>query len=254
MPIDAAKRPFLDIDFADLSFAQVLEEVERRAHAPRFSYIVTPNVDHVIKLRAADGNPVLAEFKQAYDSAILRTCDSRILKRLARLFGYHLPLVAGSDLTAALFAGRFRQGDKVAIIGGADTILPRLSRLCPGINFVQHLPPMGVLRNATAQSDIIRFVQECDANYVFFAIGCPQSEILALRCANAGSTQGVALCVGASIDFVLGDLKRAPVWMQKAGLEWLFRLLSEPGRLWRRYLVEGPRIFLIALKWWREAR
>jgi exopolysaccharide biosynthesis WecB/TagA/CpsF family protein len=61
----------------------------------------------------------------------------------------------------------------------------------------------------------------------------------------------VALCIGASIEFLSGARRRAPRWMQRAGLEWAFRLLSEPRRLWRRYIVEGPRIFVIWYRWRR---
>jgi len=77
----------------------------------------------------------------------------------------------------------------------------------------------------------------------------PQQEILALRVAQAGGAVGVGLCIGASLDFLTGRKARAPLWMQKASLEWLHRLLSEPGRLWRRYLIEGPRIFRLTMRW-----
>jgi N-acetylglucosaminyldiphosphoundecaprenol N-acetyl-beta-D-mannosaminyltransferase len=81
----------------------------------------------------------------------------------------------------------------------------------------------------------------------------PQQEILANHIANHPSARGVGLCVGASIDFLTGKQRRAPVWVQKAGFEWLHRLLSDPRRLARRYLIECPRIFyLICLKWRRS--
>jgi N-acetylglucosaminyldiphosphoundecaprenol N-acetyl-beta-D-mannosaminyltransferase len=64
-----------------------------------------------------------------------------------------------------------------------------------------------------------------------------------------GASRGVGLCIGASVDFVLGDRPRAPRWVQRLNLEWAFRLASEPARLWRRYLVEGPRIFLLFWRW-----
>ena len=77
----------------------------------------------------------------------------------------------------------------------------------------------------------------------------PQQEILGLRVAEAGGAGGTGLCIGASLDFLTGRKARAPLWMRKASLEWLHRLLSEPQRLWRRYLIEGPRIFLLTLRW-----
>ena len=68
---------------------------------------------------------------------------------------------------------------------------------------------------------------------------------------QAGGAVGVGLCIGASLDFLTGRKARAPLWMRKASLEWLHRLLSEPRRLWRRYLVEGPRIFVLTMRWRR---
>ena len=82
----------------------------------------------------------------------------------------------------------------------------------------------------------------------FFAIGAPQSELVCALAVERGKARGVGLCIGASLEFLTGAKSRAPLWMQRAGLDWLFRLASEPARLWRRYLVEGPQIFLI---WWR---
>ena len=83
---------------------------------------------------------------------------------------------------------------------------------------------------------------------IFSAIGAPQSELICALIRQRGEATGVGLCIGASLEFLTGAKRRAPRWMQKAGLEWLFRLANEPGRLWRRYLLEGPAIFWI---WWR---
>ncbi|HEU4820333.1 MAG TPA: WecB/TagA/CpsF family glycosyltransferase, partial [Qipengyuania sp.] len=95
------------------------------------------------------------------------------------------------------------------------------------------------------------FVERTQAQLVLFAIGAPQSEIVAHAIARRGRAGGVGLCIGASVEFLSGAKRRAPSWMQRAGLEWLFRLVSEPGRLWRRYLLRGPRIFRL---WWAARR
>jgi exopolysaccharide biosynthesis WecB/TagA/CpsF family protein len=245
---------FLDLEFSGLSFGQVLDAVAERAAEPRFSYIVTPNVDHVVKLRAAEEMPSLQAFRGAYDAAALRLCDSRILAALAKPFGIALPVVPGSDLTAAIFHSLLVAGNRVAIVGGTDDTIPRLKRLYPRIEFVQHVPPMGMLSKPDAMRAAEEFVSQCRASYVLFATGAPQSEILAHHCLERGDAQGVGLCIGASIDFLLGDQRRAPRWMQRVGLEWAHRLATNPRRLWRRYLVEGPRIFLIAARWWWKRR
>ncbi len=252
MPIEQAKPrslAFLDLEFSGLSFEQVLEFVDERAGQLHFSYIVTPNVDHLVKLRAKVGQPALQAFRDAYDAAALRLCDSRILAGLAKPFGLSLPVVPGSDLTAAIFRKLLVAGQRVAIVGGGDDTAPRLESLFPGIDVVQHIPPMGMLSNPAAMKAAEEFVGQCHAAFVLFATGAPQSEILAHRCLARGDAQGVGLCIGASIDFLLGDQRRAPLWMQRAGLEWAHRLATNPRRLWRRYLVEGPRIFLVTARW-----
>jgi exopolysaccharide biosynthesis WecB/TagA/CpsF family protein len=77
------------------------------------------------------------------------------------------------------------------------------------------------------------------------AVGCPQQEILAKALQSRGRARGLALCIGASINFLTGGERRAPKWIQHAGFEWLYRLLNDPTRLAKRYLVRGPRIFLL---------
>lgn len=254
MPIEQSRAPqslgFLDLEFSGLSFEQVLETVAERADRPGFSYIVTPNVDHVVKLRAKTEHPSLQAFSDAYDAAALRLCDSRILAALAKPFGIILPVVPGSDLTAAIFRKLLVAGHRVAIVGGSADTTSRLGNLFPDIEFVQHIPPMGMLSNSAAMKAAEEFVNQCDAGFVLFATGAPQSEILAHRCFIGGDAKGIGLCIGASIEFLLGDQRRAPQWMQRAGLEWVHRLATNPRRLWRRYLVEGPRIFLITAGWW----
>jgi len=113
------------------------------------------------------------------------------------------------------------------------------------------MPPMGLLTNAAAMAAAVRFVVESAADVTLFAIGAPQSEKLAALCKAEPGSRGIGLCIGASINFVLGRVPRAPRWIQRMGMEWAFRLASEPKRLWRRYLVEGPRVFAI---YWRRRR
>ncbi|QTD56247.1 WecB/TagA/CpsF family glycosyltransferase [Parasphingorhabdus cellanae] len=239
---------FLGIDIAPLSLPQALDAVGNMAKNEKFSYVVTPNVDHFVNLYPNISETRSAAFQAAYEAASLTLCDSRIVRALARFAGIDLTVVPGSDLTASLFQDRLGQGDRVAIIGGDNRLLNDLSRLFPAPKYSQHIPPMGILNNPRAMADIVDFVENTKAHYVLFAIGAPQSEITAHQCRQSGRCSGVGLCIGASLEFITSVKKRAPVWMQKAGLEWSFRLFSEPSRLWRRYLVEGPRIFKIFLE------
>lgn len=236
--------PFLGLRFDLLDEAATIAAVRARAEADRFTYVVTPNVDHMVRLhRQTDNRRLWA----AYQQAGLRLCDSRILRSLARVSGVDLDLVTGSDLTARLLAepGEVRGA---AVIGGDETLLRDLRAHYPKLTWHWHAPPYGVLHDPAAQHAIAEFVEGCPAGLFFFAIGAPQSELVCAMVAERGIARGVGLCIGASLEFLTGAKARAPRWMQRAGLEWLFRLSSEPARLWRRYLIEGPQIFLI---WWR---
>ena len=112
---------------------------------------------------------------------------------------------------------------------------------------LRHLnPPMGFIKDAAAVEECLRFVEsESPFRFCLLAVGCPQQEMLARALQTRGRARGLALCVGASINFLTGVERRAPAWMQNVGLEWLYRLLNDPGRLAGRYLVRGPRIFLL---------
>jgi N-acetylglucosaminyldiphosphoundecaprenol N-acetyl-beta-D-mannosaminyltransferase len=249
MLIEAGQSRFLDIVFDTMTINDAAARVRELSQAPTFSYIVTPNVDHILTLQPASPNAVSKAFQTAYAHADLCLCDSKILQKLAQWKDVALNVVAGSDLTAHLFQQGHFDNRKVAIIGGDSDFLPELEQLFPKVSFIQHHPPMGLLHNPGAQEEIVKFVREARADFTLFAFGSPQSEILAHQCKQDGHCTGVGLCIGASIEFLLGRKKRAPKWLQTLRLEWAFRLLSEPGRLWKRYLVTGPRIFLLFFRW-----
>ena len=251
MPSDGsgATNEFLGIDFAGVSLGEAIGIVSQMAQSEAFQYVVTPNVDHVVMLFPTRDNDRAVQFRAAYRAAALRVCDSRILRALAKLKGVDITTVPGSDLSASLFRDTFRAGHKVAIVGGdADTILSLQLRYA-GPDYVQHIPPMNILANRPETDAVVKFVGDERADFTLFAIGAPRSEIIAHRCLEEKRARGVGICIGASIEFLLGHKTRAPEWMQRSGLEWAFRLLSEPRRLWRRYLVDGPRIFIMVAKW-----
>lgn len=242
-PID-----FLGLDFDPLNMDAMLAILrERRPNSP-FAFVVTPNVDHIVRL-SRDDTPAIV--REAYRAAGWCLCDSRILALLARLHGLSLPVVPGSDLTAHLIRGIIAPGDRLCLIGGKEGDAAVLRGLRPDIDIIQHIPPMGLATDPGARAAAARFAAETQARFTLLAIGSPQQELVAAAIAAMPEARGTALCIGASIDFLTGRERRAPLWMQRASLEWLHRLLRNPARLWRRYLVEGPRIFLLAARWRR---
>jgi exopolysaccharide biosynthesis WecB/TagA/CpsF family protein len=206
-----------------------------------YAYVVTPNVDHLIRF-CED-----ATFRDLYGTADFVLLDSRFLALFARFFmGLRLPTSPGSDVTAQLFDHVIAADDKIVVVGGTETQAQVLAERY-GLRALRHLnPPMGFINDPAAVESCLRFIEaESPFRFCFLAVGAPQQELLAKALQTRGRARGLALCVGASINFITGSERRAPQWMRSAGFEWLYRLLQDPGRLARRYLVRGPRIFFL---------
>lgn len=215
----------------------------RPAAAP-FAYVVTPNSQHLVQLERGD-----AAFRAAYDGAWLRLCDSRIVRLVARLlFARDLPLCAGSDLTAALFAQHIGPEDSLCVIGG-DAELERRLREKYGLrHLARHTPPMGFMADPAAVQACIDFIESHPSRLVFLAVGSPRSELLAHLVLQRGRATGTGLCIGSSLHFITGLVPRAPLWMRKLALEWLFRLLRAPRSHARRVFVDSLPFLYIAVK------
>lgn len=237
----------LGVEFAGLDHDQVLDRLAARPAASPFAYVVTPNADHLIRLSRKP------ELGPLYDGAALRLLDSRVVARLARAMGMPAPpVVTGSDLTASLFDRKvIAPNDPVAVLGGSAEVAAAL-RVRYGLeSLAHHNPPMGFDRDRTALETAIRFLEDNPARFSFLAVGSPRQEIVAEALVRRGKAIGIGLCIGASLLFLTGDERRAPRPVQRAGLEWAWRLAHDPRRLARRYLVDSPQIVRLL---WREAR
>jgi N-acetylglucosaminyldiphosphoundecaprenol N-acetyl-beta-D-mannosaminyltransferase len=206
----------------------------------RFKYVVTPNVHHMVRLLEDPDT-----MQPLYERAWRVFCDSRVLSRLAWFSGRRLTVITGSDLTTHLIARAGEQRLTIALIGPTAADCATLGSRYRGVNVVFHTPPMGFIKSEHEVQKCVDFAVKTQAPLIFLAVGMPQQEILARHIADHPQARGVGLCIGASIDFLTGKQRRAPVWVQKAGLEWLHRLLSDPRRLATRYLIECPRIFYL---------
>lgn len=240
---------FLGAEFHPLDPLQTLSRAKWMTSEMPFRYIVTPNVDHIVRLTKEPD-----VFKPLYASAWLSVCDSRILEVLANKSDIPLKAVPGSDLTQQLFDNVITKDDDITVIGADAEIISIMKEKYDIGTIYHHEPPMGLRRKPEAVKACAEFIRDNPARYVFICVGSPQQEMVAKAAVELDGTVGLGLCVGASLDFLAGRTKRAPKWMQRARLEWLFRLASEPGRLWRRYLVDGPKIFSIWKNWKRQQK
>jgi exopolysaccharide biosynthesis WecB/TagA/CpsF family protein len=223
------RRSFLGVPFDDIDQDGVIAMLHGAAAGGRFRYVVTPNVDHVVRISQ---NKALLPL---YEDAWLCVCDSSPILMLARMLGLELPLVTGSDLTVRMFGSVIRQGDRVTLVASNHELVAEMEKAYPEIAFDAVVPPYGLSSKPDALRECIDFVASREARFVFLAIGSPQSEKIAHGLMNDPRSTGVGLCIGASLEFLLHKKQRAPRWMRRIGIEWVHRLVSEPKRLWRRY-------------------
>lgn len=206
-----------------------------------YAYAVTPNVDHLIRFCENES------FRELYRTAKFTLLDSRFLALLLRLTtAARLPTCPGSDVTARLFSDVISAHDKIVLIGSTPAQAELLRRRHGLQDLVHFNPPMGFIGDPAAVEATLRFIEaQSPFRFCLLAVGCPQQEMLAKALKTRGRAKGLALCIGASINFITGGERRAPRWMGVLGLEWMFRLLQSPMRLSGRYLLRGPRIFLL---------
>ena len=204
-----------------------------------FKYVVTPNVHGMVRFLE---DPATV---QLFERAWRVFCDSRVLSRLAWFSGVRLPVITGSDLTAHLIARAGEQRLTIALVGPTVEACAVLKSKYPGLDVVFHTPPMGFTTSEREVQKCVDFVVRTQAPLIFLAVAMSQQGIVARCIADHSQATGIGLCVGASIDFLTGRQRRAPLWVQKASLEWLYRLLSDPRRLASRYLIECPKIFYL---------
>lgn len=226
---------FMTLDFAGGDRSAMLDRVVGMARGP-YGYVVTPNVDHVIKLM--DGRVA----RDVYEGADLKICDSRILAHLARLRGVVLPVYPGSDMTADLLASPAAEGLVIAVFGPDRAAFDDLAALYPRQTLLWIEAPM-LTPGTPGWTAAVKAAAKAEWDVLLACVSFPKQELFAHALRAAGRKKGVALCVGASVDFLTGRQQRAPRIFQQLSLEWLHRLLSQPRRMFRRYVIEGPAIF-----------
>ncbi len=235
-----------DLDLPQ-AVAAIGDAVAARAHA----YVVTPNVDHVVRLRR---DPL---FRLTYEHAALCLVDSVPLVIAARLVGRPLVgRVAGSDLLPALCRLAVEQGYSVALFGGRGGVALRAAAVLkanhPALRIATvYTPPDDFQIEGPDAEAAVAALNLAKPDILFVGLGSPKQELWVHWHWDRLAVT-VAVCCGAALDYAAGAKPRAPAWMQRAGLEWLWRLAHEPRRLWRRYLVDDLAFLGIVLKeWWR---
>ncbi|MCZ8015036.1 MAG: WecB/TagA/CpsF family glycosyltransferase [Limnobacter sp.] len=250
------RKTLFDIEFSAVTQAQavktILDWVAEEVPSPKM--VVTPNVNLTMLQKR---NPA---FRRILNSSSLCLVDGKPIYWASRWFNVGLPeVVTGSDLVPAIFATHqaTRSDEKlnVYLLGAAEGVARRAADRIMDRHPSVHVcgvysPPFGFEKNPDECRKICQNIRDSKAGLLIIGLGAPKQELWADKHLEHTGVN-VAICAGATIDFMAGEKARAPVWMRKTGLEWLFRLLSEPKRLTKRYVQDGlalPGLF------WSEYR
>lgn len=196
--------------------------------------LATLNLDHLVKLRR---DPA---FARAYAAQDLVCADGNPIVWLSRLAGQPVALVPGADLIAPMVTAASRAGVPLVLIGGTPDSLAAagqaLQSQAPGLRIaLQVSPPMGFDPAGAAADEILGQVARAGPCLCLIALGAPKQEILAARGREIAPQAGF-LSIGAGLDFLAGAQRRAPAWVRMIAMEWLWRMLTNPRRLFVRYL------------------
>ena len=237
----------LGVPINSVTMEGAIEQMERLIREGKPSYVVTPNVDVLVQLQTD------REFKRIYDGAALVVPDGMPLLWAARLLGAKFKeKVSGSDLFVEFCARAAKKGYRLFFLGAMPGVAAKaaevLTRRFPGLQVVgTYSPSFGFEKNNEECELIVQKIKDAKPDVLFVGLGSPKQEKWTDRFKDRHRVP-VSVMVGISFDYVAGTVKRAPRWMQNAGLEWSWRLAMEPKRLWKRYLVQDPRFFWLVLE------
>jgi len=237
--------PILGVNIHTTSYVDAVQKIINWAKAGESRMVCAANVHMIIE---AHDNP---GFKTILNRADLVTPDGMPLVWMLRWLGLHnQERVYGPDLMLHVLAAARDAGIPVGFYGGKPEVLEalvgKMQDQFPGLQIVYaYNPPFGAFQLSQADQ-IMTNIRLADPRILFVALGCPKQERWMAE--HRGEVPAVMLGVGAAFDIHAGAIKQAPGWMQKIGLEWLFRLIKEPKRLWKRYLINNPRFIVLACK------
>ena len=236
-----------DVPVDRVTFAGALDAIGKMVARKSGGTVFTPNVDHVVM--AAENEP----FRRAYEHVDLALADGMPVVWASHLLGVPVPeKVSGSDLVPRLLDRAEASGWSIFLLGGAEGVASkaaaRLRETHPRLQIAGVASPrIDMSEPDTARARVLEEVRDAHPDIVLVGFGAPKQELFIDEAARS-LRPAVLLGIGATLDFLAGTARRSPAWISAAGFEWAYRLLREPKRLWRRYLVRDPRFLAILLR------
>ncbi|MFM1843607.1 MAG: hypothetical protein RLZZ490_2350 [Cyanobacteriota bacterium] len=211
--------------------------------------VVTPNVDHLIKLRKDK------EFQQVYANADYRICDSKVVQIASYFLGQPIQeKISGSDFFPAFYQTYARNPEIRIFLLGAQPGVAKIAqqkindKVGRQIIVDAYSPHFGFEKDEVECQKIVDLIKQSGATVLAVGLGAPKQEKWLACYRDKLPLIKIFMAIGGTIDFEAGHIRRSPKWMSEMGLEWLFRLSLEPKRLWRRYLIESLPFFWLVLK------
>lgn len=233
----------LNISIDNISRVEFLEKLTQFG-----GFVVTPNVDYLVKLRRD------SDFWKVYKISNYRLCDSKILQYAFKFLGTPVKeKISGSDLFPAFYTYNKNNEDiKIYLLGAQEGVAQKAKEIINqkvGRDIVveAYSPSFGFENNQDECQEIIKSINNSEATVLAIGVGAPKQEKWLLKYFDQLPKVKIFLAIGATIDFEASVKPRAPKWISNIGLEWLYRLLSEPKRLWKRYLVDSLPFFGLVL-------
>lgn len=242
------KQSLLNTYINNVTMSETIEAIEQMVVADKKSYVVAVNVDVIMKI---EDDPYL---KKVVDSADMVLADGKPLVWISKLHGKPLKAkISGSDLVPLLCEIATEKGYRIFIIGGKDGVAEkakvRLEEKLPGINIVgTYAPPYGFEKDENELNHINQMITDEKPDLLIACFGCPKQEKWIYENILKYDAR-VSICAGATVDFLAGNVKRAPRWMSEHGLEWFYRFLQEPKRMFRRYFIDDLKILKLIRKY-----
>ena len=242
------KQPLLNTYVNNVNMNETVQAIEDMIASEKRSYIVAINVDVVMKI---ENDSYLKELTDRADMVLV---DGKPLEWIAKWHKRPIKAkISGSDLVPLLCKRATEKGYSLFIIGGKDGIAEKakqnLERDLPGIRIVgTYAPPFGFERDEKELNRINEMISDAHPDILIACFGCPKQEKWIYENYQKYAAK-VSVCAGATVDFLAGNVNRAPKWMSDHGLEWFYRFLQEPKRMFKRYFIDDVKILKLVKKY-----
>lgn len=245
------RQQFLNTYVDNISMIEATNKIEEFINGNKKTYVVAINVDVVMKIEKDDF------LKKITDNADLVLADGKPLIWISKLKKKPIKeKISGSDLVPKLCEIAAQKGYSIFILGGKDGIAAiakeRLEKNYKKIKIAgTYAPPVGFENDEKELDKINKMISKVKPDLLFVCLGCPKQEKWIYININKYDAK-VSICAGATVDFLAGNVKRAPKWMSNHGLEWFYRFLQEPKRLFKRYFIDDIKIIKLIWKYRRN--